>query len=174
MTYAMSRASIPAFEVALNALGACLDKGAAFAVAKKVDPSVLLATRLAPDMFPLTRQVQIACDLAKNGMARLAGVEPPKFEDNETTIEQLKARIAKTLVFLQGLDAAAIDACAGKDVTFPMGPEKKGIMKGGEYLAMFVTPNVYFHAVAAYAILRHCGVEVGKWDYLGAIPLTKA
>ena len=171
MTYSMSHASIPTFEVALNALSAILDKGEAFAVAKKIDPSVLLATRLAPDMFALTRQVQIACDLCKNGMARLAGVEPPKFEDTETTIEQLKARIGKTLAFVKGLDGAAIDASFGKEITFPMGGTNKGQMKGGDYLSFFITPNVYFHITTAYSILRHCGVEVGKRDFLGAMPM---
>ncbi len=172
MTYSMSRASLPAFRAALQALSANLDKGEAFAVAKKIDPAVLLQTRLAPDMFPLTRQVQIACDLAKNGMARLAGVEPPKFEDNETTVAQLKDRVARTLAFVGGLDAAAIDGSAEKDIVFPMGGTNRGKMKGADYLAFFVTPNVYFHATAAYAILRHCGVEVGKRDFLGEMPMT--
>jgi hypothetical protein len=172
MPYTMSHASIPAFEVGLNALAAILDKAEAFAVAKKIDPSVLLQTRLAPDMFPMSRQVQIACDLAKNGMARLAGVEPPKFEDVETTIGQLKDRIGKTLAFLNSLDAAKIDASGAREITFPMGGTNKGMMKGSDYLNFFVTPNVYFHIVAAYSILRHCGVDIGKRDFLGNIPLT--
>src|SRR4029077_16647061 len=100
MAFSISRASLPVFEIGLNALSANLDKAAAFAAAKKIDPVVLLNTRLAPDMFPLTRQVQIATDQAKNGSARLAGVEAPKYEDNETSIEQLKARLAKTIAFL--------------------------------------------------------------------------
>ena len=172
MSFSMSQASIPAYEIALNALAAVLDKGEAFAVAKKVDPSVLLQTRLAPDMFPLTRQVLIACDLAKNGMARLAGVEAPKYEDTETTIEQLKARIARTIAFLHTLDRAKIDAAGEREIVFPIGPVKKGTMKGADYLVHYVTPNVYFHVTAAYAILRHCGADVGKMDFLGAIPLT--
>ena len=104
MSFSMSQASLPAVETSLNALSGVLDKGAAFAAAKKIDPSVLLTSRLAPDMFALTRQVQVATDLAKNGVARLAGVEPPRFEDNETTIEQLKARIAKALAFIKTVD----------------------------------------------------------------------
>jgi hypothetical protein len=172
MSYSMSQASIPAFVTSLNALSAVLSKGEAFATAKKVDPSVLLATRLAPDMFPLSRQVQIACDLAKNGMARLAGVEGPKFEDNEKTIEELKARIAKTVEFLGSLDSGKIDASGEREIVFPVGPTKKATMKGMDYLAQYVTPNIYFHVVAAYAILRHCGAEVGKMDYLGSIPIT--
>ena len=171
MAYSMSRASLPAFEFALNALSNVLDKGAAFADAKKIDASVLLNTRLAPDMFALTRQVQIACDLAKNGMARLAGVDAPKFEDNETTIGQLKDRLAKTVSFLKTLDAAKIDASSERDVVFPMGPAKRATMKGADYLDAFVRPNVYFHCAAAYAILRHCGAEVGKTDFIGGIPI---
>lgn len=172
MTYSMSHASIPAFETGLNALALVLDKGDAFATTKKIDPAVLLQTRLAPDMFPLVRQVQIATDLAKNGMARLAGVEAPRFEDNETTIAQLKERIAKTVAFINGLDRSKIDASGEREIVFPIGPVKKGMMKGADYLSFFVTPNVYFHIVAAYTILRHCGVDVGKNDFLGKMPLT--
>jgi hypothetical protein len=146
MSFSMSQACLPAIEIGLNALSGVLDKAAAFAAAKKIDPSVLLNTRLAPDMFPLVRQVQVATDLSKNGAARLAGVEPPRFEDKETTIDELKARLAKTVV-------------------------NKGQMRGDDYLNHFILPNVYFHLTAAYAILRHCGVEIGKQDFLGAIPL---
>jgi len=171
MSFSMSQASLPAVEMSLNALSGVLDKGAAFAAAKKIDASVLLTWRLAPDMFALTRQVQVATDLAKNGMARLAGVEPPRFEDNETTIEQLKTRIASAVAFIKTLDPKQIDAAGDREITFPLGPTKKGQMKGDDYLNHFVLPNVYFHCTAAYAILRHCGVELGKSDYLGAIPI---
>ena len=170
MSFSMSQASLPTFEIGLNALSAILDKAEAFAAAKKVDPAVLLNTRLAPDMFPLIRQVQVATDLAKNGAARLAGVEAPKFEDNETSLDQLKARLAKTLVYLKTLDARQIDGAADREITFPLGPNKAQ-MRGDDYLNHFVLPNFYFHITAAYAILRHCGVEVGKRDFLGAIPL---
>src|SRR5262249_26249719 len=122
MPFSMSQASIPVFEQGLNALSGLLAKAEAFAAAKKIDPSVLLATRLAPDMFALTRQVQIVTDQAKNGTARLAGVEPPKFEDNETTIEQLKARLKKTLDFVKTLDVKKIDASGDREITFPLGP----------------------------------------------------
>jgi uncharacterized protein len=115
--------------------------------------------------------VQVATDLAKNGVARLAGLEPPRFEDNETTIEQLKARIAKAIAFIKSVDPKQIDAAGDREITFPLGPTNKGQMKGGDYLNHFVLPNVYFHCTAAYAILRHCGVEIGKADFLGAIPL---
>jgi hypothetical protein len=167
----MSKAALPAFEIGLNALSAVLDKAAAHAAAKKIEPSVLVNSRLFPDMFALTRQVQIATDQAKNGSARLAGVEPPRFEDTETTLEQLKARIAKTVAFLKTLDPKAIDAAADREITFPLGPTNKGHMKGEDYLNHFVLPNFYFHTTAAYAILRHCGVELGKRDFMGAIPM---
>jgi hypothetical protein len=168
----MSQASLPVFEIGLNALAAVLDKAAAYAGAKKVDPAVLLGWRLAPDMFALARQVQVACDQAKNGAARLAGAEPPKFEDTETSLEQLKQRIAKTLAYIKGLDAKAIDASDDREITFPLGPTK-GQMKGGDFLNHFVLPNFYFHLTAAYAIVRHCGVELGKRDFLGAIPIKR-
>ncbi len=172
MPFTMSQASLPVFEIGLNALIAVLDKAAAHAAAKKIDSSVMLGWRLAPDMFALTRQVQVACDQAKNGAARLAGVEPPKFEDNETSIDQLKARLAKTVAFLKTLDAKAIDASADREITFPLGPAK-GQMKGGDFLNHFVLPNFYFHLTASYAIVRQCGVELGKRDFLGAIPIKR-
>jgi len=173
MPFSLSAASLPVFEIGLNALSGVLDKTAAYAAAKKIDPSVLLNYRLAPDMFALVRQVQVACDQAKNGAARLAGVEPPKFEDNETTIEQIKERLAKTVAFLKTLDAKAMDASAEREITFPLGPAK-GHMNGSDYLNHFVLPNFYFHLTAAYAVARHCGVEVGKRDFLGAIPIRRS
>jgi hypothetical protein len=168
----MSQASLPVFEISLNALSGVLDKAAAYVAAKKIDAAVLLNWRLAPDMFALARQVQVACDQAKNGAARLAGVEPPRYEDSETTLEQLKERLAKTVAFLKTLDAKAIDASSDKEITFPLG-QGKGHMKGSDYLNHFVLPNFYFHVTAAYAIVRHCGVEVGKRDFLGAIPIKR-
>jgi hypothetical protein len=172
MPFSMSQASLPVFEIGLNALSAVLDKASAAIAAKKVDAAVLLSWRLAPDMFALTRQVQTACDQAKNGSARLAGIEPPKFEDNESTIDQLKARIAKTIAFLKTLDTKAIDGSADREITFPLGPNK-GQMKGGDYLNHFVLPNFYFHLTASYAVVRHFGVDVGKRDFLGAIPIKR-
>ena len=171
MSYSMSKASLPALEMGLNALSGVLDKGAAYAAAKKIDPTVLVQSRLAPDMFPLSRQVQIACDMAKNGSARLAGVDPPPFEDKETTLDELKARVAKTVAYVKSLDGKKIDASGDREITFPLGPTNKGHMQGDEYLNHFVLPNFYFHCTAAYAILRHCGVDVGKQDFLGAIPM---
>jgi hypothetical protein len=171
MPFSMSQASVTVCETGLNALIGVLDKGAAHAAAKKVDPSVLLAWRLAPDMFALTRQVQIATDQAKNGLSRLAGVEPPKYEDNETTIDGLKERLAKTVAYIKTLDAKAIDASAERDITFPLGP-KKAQMNGANYLNHFVLPNFYFHMAAAYGIVRAFGADIGKRDFLGNIPIT--
>ena len=168
----MSDASIPVFEIGLKALSGILDKAEAHAEAKTIDPTVLLNARLFPDMFAFTRQVQSACDQAKNGGARLAGLDPPKYEDNEKTIAELKARIAKTIAFVKTLDAKKIDASADREIKFPLGGAT-GQMKGADYLAYFVLPNYYFHLTAAYAILRHCGVEIGKRDFIGSIPLQR-
>ncbi len=165
----LSQTSVSAFEIGLNALSGVLDKAAAFAAAKKIDPAVLLNSRLSPDMFNLTRQVQVVTDQARRGSARLAGAEPPSYEDNETTIDQLKARLAKTVAYLKTLDPNQIDASADREITFPIG-SGNAQMKGVDYLNHFVLPNYYFHLTAAYAILRHCGVELGKRDFLGAIP----
>jgi uncharacterized protein len=167
----ISRASIPVFEVGLNALSTLLDRASAYAEAKRIDPVVLLNTRLFPDMFSFARQVQSACDQAKNGGARLAGIDPPRYEDDEKTIAELKARIAKTIAFVKTLDARAIDESADREITFPLGPTNKGHMKGADYLNHFVMPNFYFHVTTAYNILRHCGVEIGKRDFMGAIPM---
>jgi len=171
MSLSISQTYLPVFEIGLNALSGVLDKASAFAASKKVDESVLVGWRLAPDMLALARQVQIASDMAKNGAARLAGVEPRRFEDTETTIQQLKERIEKTLAFVKTVDTTAIDASADREITFPLGPTNKGQMRGVDYLNHFVLPNFYFHLTASYAILRHCGVELGKRDFLGAIPM---
>jgi uncharacterized protein len=171
MPYSMSQASLPALQMGLTTLSAILDKAEAYAAAKKIDSKVLLNTRLAPDMFSLLQQVQAATDLAKNGAARLSGVEPPRYEDSEKTLDDLKARIAKTLAYLKSVDGKQIDDAADRQLTFPLGPKNKGEMKGGDYLNHFLLPNVYFHLTAAYVILRHCGVALSKLDYLGSIPL---
>jgi hypothetical protein len=166
MSLSMYAASIPVFLNTLGALSKILDKAAAHCEAKKIDPATLLAMRLYPDMFTFTKQVQIACDFAKNTAGRLTG-EPPKFPDEEKSFAELKARIAKTVEYLNGFKPADIDATAGKDVTFPIGPQKTMTLKGDAYLINFVLPNFYFHATTAYDILRHCGVEIGKRDFLG-------
>lgn len=168
----MSTASLPAFEIGLNALSALLDKAEAYAEARKIDPAVLLNARLFPDMFTFARQVQIVCDQAKNGGARLAGVEPPKHEDDEKTIGELKSRIARTIAFVKTLEGAKIDQSSDREITFPLGRDHKGHMRGADYLNHFVLPNFYFHLATAYGILRHNGVELGKRDFLGAIPMT--
>ncbi len=172
MPFTMSQTSLPVFETGLHALLAVLDKAAAHIAAKKIDPPVLVGWRLAPDMFALGRQVQVACDQAKNGSARLAGVEPPKFDDTEATLDQFRERITKTVAYLKTLDTKAIDSSSEREITFPLGPSK-GQMKGADYLNHFVLPNFYFHLTAAYIAVRNFGVEVGKRDFLGAIPLKR-
>ena len=162
----MSSASIPVFVKALSNLRHCLNKGQAFVQEKKIDDTVLTQYRLAPDMLPFTRQILIACDNAKNGVARLAGIEPPKFEDTEVTFDDLKARIAKTLEWLATVPADQLNGTEDKDITFPSGRTTTAIMKGEAYLNHWLVPNVYFHVTMAYAILRHNGVDLGKADYL--------
>lgn len=166
MTMSMSAASVPVFKNYLANLDHILDKGAAHAEARKFDPANLLNYRLAPDMLPFTRQILIACDGAKNGCARIAGVEPPKFEDNEASFPELKARIRKTLDFLDTLPREKLDGTEDKDITFPIGKDATRTMKGRAYLTQWVLPNFFFHVTTAYAILRHNGVELGKADYL--------
>jgi hypothetical protein len=166
----MSKASIPVFEIGLNVLSALLDKAVAFAEAKRIDPAALLGVSLFPGMLPFSGQIQRACDQAKNGGARLAGVDPPRHDDSEKTIAELKARIAKTAAFLKTLDTRKIDESADREIAFPLGP-KKGHMKGADYLNHFALPNFHFHVTTAYNILRHCGVDIGKTDFLGAIPM---
>ena len=144
----------------------CLDKAEASAAARKFDVNIFCAARLAPDMLPFTAQIRIACDAAKNGTARLAGIEAPKFEDNETTFAELKARVAKTLAWLATVPASAIDGREAADITFPVGRDKTRTMKGEAYLKHYALPNMFFHIVTAYALLRHNGVDLGKTDYL--------
>ena len=165
MPLTMHQASIPAFRQMLACLSAILDKAAVHAEAKKIDPAVLLNARLFPDMFPLTKQVQIACDFAKGASARLAGLEPPSFADTETTIPELKQRIAKTLAFLDSLRPEQIDGSEDRDISLKVGGNPMQF-KGQYYLVQFALPNFYFHVTAVYAILRHNGLELGKRDYM--------
>ena len=162
----MYTASVPTFVRKLGSLSKWLDKAEAHAQAKRFDGSVYLAARLAPDMLPFTKQVQIACDGAKFCVARLAGVEAPKDDDSEATLAQLKARIAKTLAFIQSVPEAQIVGSDDKDISVP---RRDGVMvmKGEAYLNHYALPNFYFHVTTAYALLRHNGVELGKGDYLG-------
>jgi len=166
MAMSMYQASVPLFKTLLGALSKNLDKGAAFAEAKKFDPSVLINARLSPDMFALSRQVQTATDQAKGGVARLAGLEVPSYPDDETTFDQLKARIAKTLAFIDSVKPAQIDGSENREIVLKM---RAGDVKftGQRYLIGFVIPNVTFHCTTAYNILRHNGVDIGKRDFLG-------
>jgi hypothetical protein len=167
MASSMYQASVPAFLQMLNSLSAILGKAEAFAAERKIDPAVLLGYRLAPDMFPLVRQVQIATDHAKGCCARLAGVEVPKYADDETTFAALQARIAKTVAFVQGFKPSDIDGSEERDITITAGSRELRF-KGQQYLVNFVLPNFYFHVTAAYGILRHCGLPIGKRDFMGA------
>jgi hypothetical protein len=167
MSITMHSASVPIFVRMLGNISTWLDKAEAHAEAKKFDSSVYLSARLAPDMLSFTSQVQIACDTVKFCVARLGGVESPKFEDNETTLAQLRERIGATIAYAKSVPAAKIDGSEDKDVTMP----RRGgtiTMKGEAYLKHFALPNFFFHATTAYALLRHNGVELGKMDYLGA------
>lgn len=168
MSLSLYQASVPVFVRMFGNLSAILDKAAAYAEARKIDPAVLLNARLAPDMHPLTRQIQIASDAVKGCAARLAGVEVPSFADSESSFAELQARIAKTLEFVNSLTSAQIDSGEGREVVlkFP-GAELK--FKGEDYLLHFVLPNFYFHITTAYAILRHNGLDIGKMDYLGRV-----
>lgn len=166
MPLSMSQASVPVFQHMLKALSTILDKAAAHAKETGADPDTLLSARLAPDMFPLTRQVQIATDHAKGASARLSGRENPKFEDDETTFEALKARIAKTLAFVASVPASEIDGSETREVTLTIGG-KPMTLTGQQYLLHFAMPNFYFHVTTAYDILRHKGVAIGKGDFMG-------
>lgn len=166
MTISMSSASLPVFKAMLGNLSHILDKGQAHAEARKFDPVSLLQYRLAPDMLPFTRQIQIACDSAKNGVARISGVEAPRFDDNEASFPELKARIQKTLDYLATVPGESMDGTEEKDITFPISRDKTRTMKAQAYLKHWAMPNFYFHITMAYAILRHNGVDLGKADYL--------
>lgn len=166
MHISMYNASVPQFIRMLNNLKNILEKAASFAEQKRIDTQVLANYRLAPDMLPLSAQIQIACDTAKGCGARLAGVEMPRHEDNEKTIAELVSRIDSTVAFLKTLTAEQIDGSEDKHIVLKF-PNSTFEFKGLNYLLGFAQPNFYFHCTTAYAILRHCGVEIGKMDYLG-------
>ena len=166
MKISMYQVSVPVFIRMLNNLAAVLDKGAAYAEARKIEPSVLINARLYPDMLPLVKQVQIASDNAKGAVARLAGVEVPKYEDTEETIADLRARLSRTVDFVESIKPAQIDGSEDKDIHLKLGT-REVTFKGMQYLLGFALPNFYFHVVTAYDILRHNGVEVGKRDFIG-------
>lgn len=162
----MSSASVPVLTTMLGNLDSFLTKAEGHASAKKFDVNNFVGMRLAPDMLPFVRQVLIACDAAKNGIARLSGVEAPKFADDETTFAQLHTRIANTLTYLNSVPVGSIDGTDDKDITFPVGKDATRTMKGEAYLKHWMLPNMYFHVTMAYALLRQGGVELGKGQFL--------
>ncbi len=168
MTISMFQASVPAFLRMLSNTKVLLEKGAAFCAAKKIDESVLMNGRLAPDMFPLARQVQIATDFAKGSTARLAGLDIPKYDDNEKTFAELIVRVEKTMAFASTVSAAQIDGQEDREISLTIGGKPINF-KGQAYLIHFVLPNFHFHLAMVYAILRHNGVEIGKSDFLGSV-----
>jgi hypothetical protein len=168
MTISMYQASVPMFIRMLTSLKGILEKGAAHAQAKKIDEPVLLNARLYPDMFAFTRQVQIACDFARGTAARLAGKEPPAYEDKEQTFAELVTRVERSIAYLRTLTAGEIDGSEGREIVRPIRGEPKKFT-GINYLLQFALPNFFFHVTTAYAILRHNGVELGKADFIGAL-----
>jgi uncharacterized protein len=167
MSLNMYQASVPVLIHMLGNLTKIIDKALAHAEAKKIDPAVFVNARLAPDMYPLSKQIQIATDMAKGCAARLAGVEVPSFEDNETTFAELQARIAKTVTFLQSVTAEQINGSEERSVTLKLRGKDVNFI-GQPYLLYFVLPNFYFHVTTTYDILRHNGVELGKMDFVGS------
>lgn len=166
MPLSMYQASAPRFVHMLKNLSALLDKAQSHAEAKKIDPAALTTFRLFPDMFALSRQVQVACDVAKGVVARLAGVDVPKHEDTEQTFDELKARIAKTIAFIESIRPEQIDGSDEKEIAVKLGKQEYRF-KGMQYLLNYGHPNFYFHVTTAYNILRHNGVELGKKDFVG-------
>jgi hypothetical protein len=167
MTLSMYEASAPRFASMLRNLEAILEKAQAHALAKKIEPAALLTARLFPDMLPLVKQVQIASDHAKGAVARLAGVDLPSYEDNEQSFDELRARVAKTIAFVESFKPGQIDGSEERDITLKIRGQER-TFKGMPYLTGAALPNFYFHVVTAYNILRHNGVEIGKSDYIGA------
>lgn len=160
-------AVVPAYLQILNSLTGILTKAEAHCEAKKIEPAVLLGARLYPDMLPLTKQIQLVCDHASRGCARLTQSEVPSTPDTETNFAELKQRLAKTIDYVKSFKAAQFDGADAKDVTFPIGAGKTMTLKGQQFVSAFSFPNFYFHAVTAHGILRHSGVEIGKRDFLG-------
>ena len=167
MTFSIYSALIPQATHILENQSKILDKAAAFAETKYIEPSTLIAARLASDMYPLNRQIQIACDIVKKGAARLAGVEAPVFEDHESSIAELQERIAKTIAFLESIHESDFVGAETRALKIPMGPEIIMDFTGQDYLIQWVLPNFYFHTATAYDILRQQGVQLGKRDFLG-------
>jgi len=168
MSLSIYQISVPVFVRALTNLKGILVKGAAHAQAKKIDEAALLQARLFPDMFPFVSQVHVATDMARAGAARLSGAEPPKFEDKETTFAELIDRVERTIAYVQSVPAAQFEGAATRTITRPVRGQPHAFT-GVNYLQQFILPNLYFHATAAYALLRHNGVELGKADFIGAL-----
>jgi hypothetical protein len=160
-------ATVPAFLQILGSLNGLLTKAEAHCEAKKIQPEVLLNARLYPDMLPLTKQVQIACDFAAKSCARLTQSEVPVVPDTEKTFAELKARIAKTIDYVKTFKPAQFEGAEARDITFPVGPTNTMTLKGQQFLSAYAFPNFYFHATTTHGILRHNGVEIGKRDFLG-------
>lgn len=167
MSFSMYQASVPALLQILGSMSTILDKAAQHCTERKIEPSAILSFRLSPDMFPFTRQIQIMTDQAKGCMARLAGVEVPAYSDTEASFEELKARIAKTVAFVKSFQPGQIEGSETREVVLKVGGNDMKFT-GSQYLVNFVLPNFYFHATTAYDILRHCGLQIGKRDFLGA------
>jgi hypothetical protein len=167
MSISMYTASVPVFTRTLGNMLKWLDKAEAHAQARKFDPAVYLTLRLAPDMLPLPAQIRIAADAAKACAARLAGVDAPVFEDDETTLAQLRERIQKTLAYLETMTAKAIDGSEEREIVIPARNREPRRFKGEFYLKHWALPNFFFHATTLYALLRHNGVDIGKTDFLG-------
>lgn len=159
---------VPAYLQMLGSLSAGLKKAEAYAAAKKIEPGVVLGTRLFPDMLPLSRQIQLSCDFATKGSARLSGSEVPSVPDTETNFDELQARITRTVDYLKNYKPAQFDGSETREITFPTGPGKTTTMSGQEFLTSFSLPSFYFHVTTAHGILRMCGIDVGKRDFLGA------
>ncbi|MCY7313191.1 MAG: DUF1993 domain-containing protein [Pseudoxanthomonas sp.] len=168
MTNYMYSASVPVFQQMLDSLDQLLAKAEAHVEARKLDPQALLQARLYPDMFPLLRQVQIACDFAKGVSGRLAGAEQPVFDDSETSFADLRALVARTLDFLGGLEPAAFEGSDTREIVLRPGTPKERKLAGQAYLLSYGLPQFFFHATTAYALLRHSGVEIGKRDFMGS------
>ena len=167
MAITMHKASVPVFAGRLGSLSKWLERALAHAEAKRFDADTLLVARLAPDMLPFAKQVQIGCDAAKFCVARLAGVDAPADDDSEKTIAELQQRIARTIAFVESVPASQIDGSEERAISVPMRGREPLQMSGEQYLLHFALPNFYFHLTTAYALLRHNGVELGKADFLG-------
>jgi hypothetical protein len=169
MSLSIHDAAVPVFVRAMQSLSGVIEKGRLHAESEKWDPAVVLSTRLYPDMFPLSRQIQVVSDQCKGGASRLAGIEPPKYPDTETTFAELKERLDKTVAFVKGIDPQKFEGADRRAVELKFPNNTLTFKNGWDYLLAFVLPNVYFHSSVAYGILRHYGVKLGKADFMGKI-----